>query len=373
MNCSDILFDTVNSKQLYQQLWQENKLSFMQSWAWGEFKSSTNEVVRFKCTYDQNQSFVVTIFIKNIPILNIKYGYIPKFATDKILQRLNNDFYRKLGYFTDNDLNLKFLLFEFNASSTYGYNFSSYMVRQAKSIQPNETDIILLNAADEEMLDRMDKGTRYEIRKAVKKGCRVSFVEWTGDEGKDKETVKRFFSIMQSIYDRTNYVMYGEDYFFRAFTVMGADKMCRILFVQMDGQDIGAMMHYMDVDTVYEVYGGVNNLGRKVSANYLLKWEAIKHSRKEGYEKFDQWGVAPLVVDADTGKRRFKQGHSLYYISKFKSGFGGQYTEFIGQWAYIMKSGWFWVYRFGVWLNRRYIHIYSFLRKCYLYFRRSSS
>jgi peptidoglycan pentaglycine glycine transferase (the first glycine) len=373
MTYQDLVFEVINNRQVYHQLWQDNKLSFMQSWAWGVFKSPTNDPVRVKCIYDKDRSFVFTIFIKKLPIFNVMYGYIPKFASDQIIQQLKTDFYQKLGYLTRNDLNLKFLLYEPNAS--YGHDSSAFksMRRQAQSIQPNETDIIILNGTDNEMLERMDKGTRYEIRKAIKNDCRVFPVGWTGNIGEDKKTVKRFFSVMQSIYDRTNYVMYGEDYFLQAFNIMGSDKLCRIFFVQMGGQDVGAMMHYMDVDTVYEVYGGANHLGRKLSANYLLKWEAMKYSRDEGFLKFDQWGVAPQVIDVNNNRRHFKRDHPLYNISKFKSGFGGQYTEYIGQWAYIIHPLWFRLYRIAIWLNGAYIKLYSRLRKTLIRLKRLHS
>lgn len=371
MTYQDLKFDIINNKQVYDQLWQENKLSFMQSWAWGEFKSATNIPVRIKCNYNKGSCFTFTVFIKKLPIFDVKYGYIPKFASEQIMQQLNKGFYIKLGHLACNDLNLKFLLYEPNTTIVHNSSAFRDMRRQAQSIQPSETDLILLNGTDEEMLGRMDKGTRYEIRKAIKNNCEVLLADWTGNKDEDKKTVRRFFSVMQSIYDRTSYVMYGEDYFLQAFNIMGSDKMCRIFFVQKDGQDVGAMMHYMDVDTVYEVYGGANHLGRKLSANYLLKWEAMKLSRDEGYLKFDQWGVAPQVINVDTGRRHFKKDHPLYNISKFKSGFGGQYTEYIGQWAYIIHSLWFWLYRAALWLNGMYIKIYPRLRKGLILVKRS--
>jgi lipid II:glycine glycyltransferase (peptidoglycan interpeptide bridge formation enzyme) len=61
-----------------------------------------------------------------------------------------------------------------------------------------------------------------------------------------------------------------------------------------------------------EPYGGMTRAGAESRANYLLKWEAIRRARAEGYAIYDLWGL------------------SHPGIAHFKAGFGGREVTFIG-------------------------------------------
>lgn len=319
------------SKEVYHKLWQENKLSFMQSWAWGEFKGGA---VRFLW----EDKIPITAFVKKF------FAYIPKFANEEIIKDLPESFYADLR----KELKVKMLLIEPNIQKSRETYIPSF-VKQARSIQPNETDIVSLIGTDEELLSRMDKDTRYEIRKAVKNGCAVSIAD-------SSNAVDVFYDVMKQIYGRTKYIMYGKEYFKKAYEKMNPDGLCRIFVVKKENETVGAMMHYMDRECAYEAYGGATDYGKKLSANYLLKWEAMRVCRDEGYKYFDQWGVAPKQDD------EFIRSHPLFRISKFKEGFGGEYTEFVGQWIY---GGFVWrfLYKMGILFNKTVVKIRATLRK----------
>ncbi len=352
-----IEFELINDKQVYHKMWQEQKLSFLQSWPWGEVKSKTNQPIRLRCRLDDGYEFPFTVYLKKFPFFSATFGYIPRFANEKIVQKLDAQFLLELRKYLKSKFATKFLLVEplvLKDNLEFASNLIEKMNKQPITIQPNETDIIKLEGTDDEMMGRMDKGTRYEIRKAIKNGCEVTVSEWSGDEKINAENIDRFFAVMQDIYARTDYVMYGRQYYANIFSLLGPANMCRIFYVQRDGKDVGAMMHYMDADTTYEINGGATDVGRKLSANYLLKWEAMKTCRDEGYKYFDQWGVSPQICD-ESGHCSFEKDHPWYHISKFKSGFGGQYTEYIGQWADVYSSIWFWLYRARLMINDLFI------------------
>lgn len=81
-------------------------------------------------------------------------------------------------------------------------------------------------------------------------------------------------------------------------------------------------------DTVWTVHGGNHNLLKELNANYLLYYEIIKDANKEGYKRFDFFGT--------TGDPN--PHNSVYGIHLFKKRFGGEYTEFIGEFDLINKK-----------------------------------
>jgi lipid II:glycine glycyltransferase (peptidoglycan interpeptide bridge formation enzyme) len=81
-------------------------------------------------------------------------------------------------------------------------------------------------------------------------------------------------------------------------------------------------------------------------ANYLLKWEGIKHAIVMGKKSYDQWGVAPKIEGV------YDHKHPLFNISQFKSGFGGEDVEFLPQFVKVFNPLAYRFYRFGLWVNR---------------------
>lgn len=381
-----IKFEFAHDKEVYHKLWDKCKLSFMQSWAWGEFKSNNNEIIRIICFFNDDQSFPITLHCKKFPLFrNKKFAYVPKFASDEIYSFLDNEFWKELMKFIKTELGLTFVIIEpnltyvsQNSGETSHFELNEKTAKYVehmkmigfhkgkKSIQPNETDIIDLLDDENAMLDKMSKDKRYEIRKAIKNGCEIEICYYKDDNEYLESVVKRFYEIMKSIYSRTDYVMYGIEYFRQAFAVLGRDNLCKILFVKQSGEDVGAMMHYMDNETSYEIYGGVNEVGRKFSANYFLKWEGMKYAMSIGKISFDQWGVAPkfaIKSELENEQKniyKFDSSHQLFHISKFKEGFGGKYIEFAGQWIYVYSPIWFFIYKIGILFNSFVVRLRKF-------------
>ncbi|MDP4094849.1 MAG: peptidoglycan bridge formation glycyltransferase FemA/FemB family protein, partial [Bacillota bacterium] len=70
-----------------------------------------------------------------------------------------------------------------------------------------------------------------------------------------------------------------------------------------------------------------SNEYRNVMPNYLLQWEMIKWSLESGCEIYDFRGVSG---DLD-------ESNPLYGLYKFKKGFNGKFTEFVGEMDYVFK------------------------------------
>ena len=68
--------------------------------------------------------------------------------------------------------------------------------------------------------------------------------------------------------------------------------------------------------TAFELYGGMDDKGQQLRANYTLKWHAIRTLRERGIERYDMNG---LLNDG---------------ISSFKQGFSDHETMLVGTYDY---------------------------------------
>jgi len=70
-------------------------------------------------------------------------------------------------------------------------------------------------------------------------------------------------------------------------------------------------------------------------ASNLLMWETIKFGIKKGAKTFNMWGSLPPNYDKNNPWSGF---------TRFKEGYGGQFTEFIGSYDLIIHPKLYFMY-----------------------------
>lgn len=83
-------------------------------------------------------------------------------------------------------------------------------------------------------------------------------------------------------------------------------------------------------DTVWTVHGGNSTCLMNLNANYLLYYQIIQDAHKEGYKQFDFFGTC--------GEANPSRDNPIFGIHSFKKRFGGEYTEFIGEFDYVVSK-----------------------------------
>jgi peptidoglycan pentaglycine glycine transferase (the first glycine) len=84
-------------------------------------------------------------------------------------------------------------------------------------------------------------------------------------------------------------------------------------------------------DTAYELYGGMNEDGQRLRANYALKWYAIRKVKEWGLTEYDFGG---LVVG---GVSVFKQGWSEESTT-FAGTFDKPLSPLYGAWSSLFPK-----------------------------------
>lgn len=219
--------------------------------------------------------------------------------------------------------------------------FTDYMTRYGfevkaggakfEAIQPRYVFRLYLNGrSEEELLASFHQKTRYNIRLAVKKGVKVEVC--------GKEMVPEFGRLMLTTGVRDGFVTRQPQYFADILDNLGEHARLYMAFLDEPQEDgtvrrkaIAGTLAIWYGDKVWYLYGASSNEDRNYMPNYLLQWEMIRWAVEKGCRVYDFRGVP-----GDVG-----EDHPLYGLVKFKRGFNGDYTEFVGEMDLVLNRFWY--------------------------------
>ena len=180
-----------------------------------------------------------------------------------------------------------------------------------EAIKPKYVFRLYLNGrSEEELLASFQQKTRYNIRLAVKKGVEVRVC--------GKEMVPDFARIMLETGVRDGFVTRPPEYFAAMLDNLG--KHARLYMAFHEGQPIAGTLAIHYGDKVWYLYGASSNEHRNLMPNYLLQWNMIRWAVETGCRVYDFRGVSGDLSESNP----------LYGLYKFKKGFNGEFTEFVG-------------------------------------------
>ncbi|MBU0976537.1 MAG: peptidoglycan bridge formation glycyltransferase FemA/FemB family protein [Patescibacteria group bacterium] len=322
------------NEEQYKQAWQHFGGSPLQSWNWGEVKSYNWRVERVGIFKEGNLVAVLSIHYRKFPLQKFtrfiglsSFAYIPRGVSvrdikylDYVIQELTKCL---------NERHIAFVLIDPEDDLRFeNWNESFKMVLETdgwkvagETIQPNWTDVIRIDRTEEELFQSVRSKWRRNIRKAVREGVVAKEVE-------GYEAVDKFYKVIESVKGSTSFKTHPKDYFQRIWDEMSKEDLIKIYVAEYKGEVVAAYLLVLNDYQVYELYGGATKKGRDVEASYLLKWEIIKQQAKAGRNFYDQWGAAP----------KGDQDHSLFGISYFKSGFGGEHVDMLPQYVKVFRG-----------------------------------
>ncbi len=171
---------------------------------------------------------------------------------------------------------------------------------------------------EEEVQAGFHQKWRYNIRVAQKKGVEVKIC--------GKEMVPAFADLMLTTGVRDGFVTRQPEYFAAMLDNLG--EHCRLYMAFHEGQPIAGTLAIHYGDKVWYLYGASSNEHRNLMPNYLLQWEMIRWSIETGCRVYDFRGVSGDV----------SEDNPLYGLYRFKKGFGGDFTEFVGEMDLVLNK-----------------------------------
>ena len=202
-------------------------------------------------------------------------------------------------------------------------------------IQFQNTVLIDLSPAEEEMLARMKPKTRYNMRLAQKKGVTVR--AGTVDD------LPMLYKMYAETSLRDGFVIRDENYYLSVWKLFMANvstferlnvPTCQPLIAEVDNQPVAAIFLFMFAGRAYYVYGMSRNLQREKMPTYLLQWESMRNAKSNGCHVYDLWG-APEVFD---------ESDSMWGVYRFKEGLGGEVVRTLGAYDLAPNKLWYKLY-----------------------------
>ena len=171
---------------------------------------------------------------------------------------------------------------------------------------------------EEEILAGFHQKWRYNIRVAQKKGVEVRLC--------GKEMVPAFADLMLTTGVRDGFVTRQPEYFAAMLDNLG--EHCRLYMAFHEGTPIAGTLAIHYGDKVWYLYGASSNEHRNLKPNYLLQWNMIQWAIETGCRVYDFRGVSGDV----------SEDNPLYGLYRFKKGFGGDFTEFVGEMDLVLNK-----------------------------------
>ena len=181
---------------------------------------------------------------------------------------------------------------------------------------------------EEELLANFHQKWRYNIRLAERKGVTVRVC--------GKEMVPAFSDLMLTTGVRDGFVTRKPEYFAAMLDNLGEHARLYMAFDPNDTPIAGTLaIHYGD--KVWYLYGASSNEHRNLMPNYLLQWRMMQWAVETNCRIYDFRGVSGDV----------SEDNPLYGLVRFKQGFGGDFTEFVGEMDLVLSPVIYWAVEHG--------------------------
>lgn len=208
-----------------------------------------------------------------------------------------------------------------------------------EGVQPRFVFRLPLERDLEEIMASFSHKTRYNIRLAERKGVMVR-------DGCRREDLAVFYRVLRETGERDRFLVRGYDYYEALWEHLVEKGYARLFMAEYQGEAIAGTLAFIFGDKAWYVYGASSNRHREVMPNHALQWAMIRWAREQGCRMYDFRGVSG---DLDPS-------NPLYGLYRFKKGFGGRFTEFIGEFDLVFSPV---VYRLWNWGEPAYRRLRS--------------
>lgn len=286
-----------------QSRWDDNVIDGgghpLQLWGWGEVKSSGSWQVKRVFVYKEGKTIgSAQVLLRRLPWPLKSLAYIPRGPVvaegnrGVVLKELTKYIKRQYGSVAvsiEPDWELM--------PEVKGWKKSPNTILLPRTI------ILDLSKSEDNLLADMAKKTRQYIRKSTKSGLEVRMA-------KTDQDIADCLKIYKQTAKRADFGLHDDEYYHDIFTKLGDH--CQIFMATHEGRVVAFLWLAISEEVAFELYGGMDDQGQRLRANYMLKWEAICRTREWGVRRYDMNG---LLNDG---------------VSKFKQSFTSGETELVG-------------------------------------------
>jgi lipid II:glycine glycyltransferase (peptidoglycan interpeptide bridge formation enzyme) len=260
----------------------------LQLWGWGEVKAGHNwRVNRVFVRQDGETIGLAQLLIRPLPKPFGPLVYVPRGpvcdeqSRGVVLEALSGyakQTYKAVAITVEPDWS--------EAVSIKGWQKSDNTILIPRTL------ILDLAKPEDELLGHMTKKTRQYIRKSGSEAIEIRKVK--------REELPDCLEIYKQTAKRAGFALHDDQYYYDIFDKLGEYSLVFAAF--SNNKPIVFLWLVVSEKTAFELYGGMDDEGQQLRANYALKWHAVTATKKWGIERYDMNGLL------NDGVGTFKQG-----------------------------------------------------------------
>ncbi|MSR68578.1 peptidoglycan bridge formation glycyltransferase FemA/FemB family protein [Candidatus Saccharibacteria bacterium] len=221
------------------------------------------------------------------------------------------------------------------------------LIKSSSDLQFKATIFVDLKPSEEAILASFKQKTRYNIGLARRRGVVVE------SRTMDDAGVDLMYELMAATQSRAKFFLRPKDYFGHYWKALATARMANFLVAMHDNDVLGGVFITRFGAKAYYKDGGSFDTKRNLMAPYLLQWEAMQWSKKQGASVYDMVAVPPRA-------ELNNPSHHHYGLYQFKKGFNETTTEFMGCWDLPIN-----IQKFKIWKSQEqnYLKLYAKMKK----------
>ncbi len=266
----------------------------LQLWGWGELKAGHNWSAHRVLFTDSDDSVVgaAQILARALPGPFRRMCYVPRGPVWQVGQE--DDILDALVHYVKQHLPGTVLTIEPDDEEI---PLRDGWRPTANTILIPRTLILDLNKGEPELLDNMAKKTRQYIRKSEREGLTVKRI-------RSADALAPLLDIYRQTAKRAHFALHDDSYYYDVQEFLGESSL--IFAAYEDETPVAFVWLAASSKTAFELYGGMNERGQELRANYMLKWHAIRRCKEWGIDRYDMNGLL------NDGVSTFKQGFASH-------------------------------------------------------------
>jgi peptidoglycan pentaglycine glycine transferase (the first glycine) len=195
-----------------------------------------------------------------------------------------------------------------------------------EQIQFQNTALLDLRPAEDDLLMSMKSKTRYNVRLAGRRGVTV--------RSGAASDVPLFYEMYAETGERDGFIIRPLSYYRDAWRSFLDAGMARMLLAEVEGEAVAGLILFRFGETAWYMYGASTSAHRERMPNYALQWEAIRWAKEAGCTAYDLWGAPQVLEESDP----------LWGVWRFKEGLGAAFTPHLGAYDYPARRLLYWAF-----------------------------
>ncbi|MBH1957032.1 peptidoglycan bridge formation glycyltransferase FemA/FemB family protein [Candidatus Saccharibacteria bacterium] len=289
-----ILTQSVHDQEEWDNYILESQGHPLQLWGWGEVKAAHNwRVDRVFANKDDRIIGAAQLLVRTLPYPFRALVYIPRgpVVAD---ERDRAEMLEALATYAKDTHNAVAMSVEPDWETMPKLDGWQ---QAANSILIPRTLILELSLSEDELQAAMSKKTRQYIRKSLSESIDIRRV-------KSREELQACLEIYKQTAERAGFAIHGDEYYLDIASKM--KDYSPVFAAFLEGKPVAFLWLAISEQTAFELYGGMNDVGQQLRANYALKWHVIQTAKEWGIARYDMNGLL------NDGVSTFKQGFASH-------------------------------------------------------------